>query len=186
MSKKITYKGYSMVLDGPNPKDGSYGGVFKYPGSNCIVGGETFEEAKADFELFVDEHLEDIRIEKKKVETVKPRSLFKTKVEFKGVLGTVEVDIKNKGFMGHIIKAQDKYKYSGRNYDEFIENFHNVVDKYVKDKKNLNNIRQFKGSFNVRVNPDVHKDAYAYASDNNITLNKLVEIALKEKIYGIR
>lgn len=178
----ISYKGYEMVLYGP-AKDASYGGTFKCPGMNCVVGGKNLAQAKKDFEHFVDEHIDDIKNEKSKVEkVVEKKSLFKTTVEYMGILGTVEVDIKNKGFMGHILKAPSSYTYKGSNYNEFINNFHSKVDDYCKKTKD-SSTKQYKGSFNVRISSKMHKDAVAYALQNNISLNKLVETAIKELIY---
>ena len=184
MKKELTYKGYSMIMEGPD-EEGCYSGLFKCPGFECAPGGETFEEAKADFELFVDEHLQEIQEEKEKVESVKNnKCLFKTKVDYKGTLGTVEIDNESKEFIGHIVKTGNKYTYSGKNYEEFIEDFHSKVDAYREELKNEKIEKQFKGSFNVRIKPSMHRDAYAYASDNNMSLNKLVETAIAEKIYG--
>lgn len=186
MKEKITYKGYSMYIDGPNPKDGSYGGTFKYPGTSCVVSGQTLKEAIKDFEQFVDERLNDLKQEKHKVENVSVHKMkSKTTIEYMGIVGSVEIDSENKGFMGNIIKASNKYIYRGKTYEEFISDFHLKVEKYCNDlKKDDKNLLQYKGSFNVRVSPSVHRDASEYAKDNHISLNKLVEAAIIEKIYA--
>ena len=38
---------------------------------------------------------------------------------------------------------------------------------------------EFKGSFNVRVTPELHRSAYFYAHENGLTLNELMSRSLK-------
>jgi len=111
---------------------------------------------------------------------------MKNTIEYKGFIGTVGVSEEDGSFGGHLLVKDSHVIFSGRNYKEMIEDFHDCVDFYIEDKKlkneTMNNL--FKGSFNVRVKPQVHKDAVIYAKEHNTSLNKIVEAAIEEKIYG--
>ena len=58
----------------------------------------------------------------------------------------------------------------------------------VKDYKELceqtgkNFSKTFKGSFNVRIDPKLHELAYIKATKDGISLNQLVQMALKNQI----
>lgn len=39
--------------------------------------------------------------------------------------------------------------------------------------------KEFKGSFNVRVTPELHRSTYFYAHENGLTLNELMSRSLK-------
>lgn len=110
---------------------------------------------------------------------------MKNTIEYRGFIGTVEIDEDGQGFGGKLLGTNDDVCiYMGDTYKEFIKMFHQTVDDYIADNSiNEKEYNQFKGSFNVRVNPKVHKDATIYAMDKHISLNKLVEIAIREKIY---
>lgn len=110
---------------------------------------------------------------------------MKNTIEYKGFIGTVEIDEEGKGFAGKLLGINDVCIYMGDTYKEFIKMFHQTVDDYIADHSiNEDEHNQFKGSFNVRVNPKVHKDATVYAMEKHISLNKLVELAIKDKIYS--
>lgn len=110
---------------------------------------------------------------------------MKNTIEYKGFIGTVEIDEDGQGFGGKLLGTNDVCVYMGDTYKEFIKMFHQTVDDYIADNSlDTEKPNQFKGSFNVRVNPKVHKDATIYAKQKHISLNKLVEIAIKDKIYA--
>lgn len=113
---------------------------------------------------------------------------MKNSVEYKGYIGTFGIIEDKKSFGGKLLVKDKKVVYSGRSYYEFIESFHKAVDGYIRYKKSRHeeNEPQFKGSFNVRLKPELYADALKYAKAHNISLSKLVEIALSEKIYGVK
>ena len=62
--------------------------------------------------------------------------------------------------------------------------FEELVDGYIRTCAELNKppSKPFKGSFNVRVSPELHRAIAMQASENGETMNAWVESALKEKV----
>ena len=60
------------------------------------------------------------------------------------------------------------------------------MDSYLEDCNNLAKIpdKPFKGSFNVRVDPELHKEVSLYALQHGDTLNGVVRKALNVFIKG--
>ena len=64
--------------------------------------------------------------------------------------------------------------------------FKDLVDDYLETCEELGREPQksFKGSFNVRVNPDLHRRAAMAATEHDISLNAWVVQAIQEKLAG--
>jgi len=61
------------------------------------------------------------------------------------------------------------------------EDFQNVIDEYLQDceERNVAPEQPYKGSFNVRISPELHRTVAIYAIENGKSLNATVEEALK-------
>jgi predicted HicB family RNase H-like nuclease len=59
------------------------------------------------------------------------------------------------------------------------------VENYIRTCKELGRKPQktFKGQFNVRIHPELHKKAAMEAAKRNVSLNKLVETAIEREVY---
>ena len=64
--------------------------------------------------------------------------------------------------------------------------FHNAVDDYLKFCKEVGKEpeKTYKGSFNIRITPELHKKAVNTAYKLGITLNSFVEEAIGEAVKG--
>ncbi len=67
-------------------------------------------------------------------------------------------------------------------------NFHAAVEEYLAfcaaEKKTPD--KPFKGSFNIRVGPDLHKQAALFAEEHNQKLNTVVSRALEDFLIQAR
>ena len=72
--------------------------------------------------------------------------------------------------------------YEGTNAEELLKDFHEAVDEYLAycADNGLEPESAYKGSFNVRVSAELHKQEAVYAIENNISLNGLVEKAMEQ------
>ncbi len=103
-------------------------------------------------------------------------------LHYKDYVGSVEFSETDSVFHGKVVGIQSLISFEGDTVTAIIEDFHNAVDEYLafctetgkKPKK------QFKGSFNVRIGTDLHRKAALTASAKGISLNMLVEDAIKE------
>lgn len=102
-------------------------------------------------------------------------------VEYKGYIGSVEFSEEDAIFCGRVIGVQSLISYEGKSVDSFLASFHNAVDDYLVMCENdgVDPEVAFKGRFNVRIRPELHKKMYLYAMKHNMSLNKYVETALE-------
>jgi predicted HicB family RNase H-like nuclease len=68
--------------------------------------------------------------------------------------------------------------------EQLEEEFKTSVDDYIETCKTLNISPQksFKGTFNVRIAPELHKEVAFQAAKRNLSLNRMVEEALKHEL----
>jgi len=100
---------------------------------------------------------------------------------YKGYSGSVEFSAEDNVFFGKIIGINDLVNFEGASVAELKTSFEEAVEDYLDTCKELNKEpeKTFKGSFNVRVPSDLHREAFVIAQKNNITLNELVKRSLK-------
>ena len=107
---------------------------------------------------------------------------MKNTMEYRGYTGSVEFSAEDKVFFGKVLGIRTLLSYEGTNADELLRDFHGAVDEYLSycEDNGVEPERAYKGSFNVRVSTDLHKQAAVYAVENNISLNSLVEKAMEQ------
>lgn len=71
--------------------------------------------------------------------------------------------------------------YEGTTAKELVEDFHGAVDDYLAlcAAEGTQPEKAYKGSFNVRVSPELHRQAALYAQAHHLSLNGVVERALQ-------
>lgn len=105
-------------------------------------------------------------------------------MEYKNYVGSVEFSETDGVFFGKVMGIRAMISYEGTNAKELVEDFHDAVDDYLAlcEAEGKEPERAYKGSFNVRISPELHKKAVIYASSRQISLNSLVESALRESL----
>ena len=103
-------------------------------------------------------------------------------MEYKNYYGSVHFNTEEKIFYGKIEFIRDLVSYEAYNAEELINAFYEAVDSYMEDCKILNKKPDvpFKGNFNVRVEPELHKQAQLYALQHGEKLNHVVKKALSQ------
>ncbi|MGB0723522.1 MAG: type II toxin-antitoxin system HicB family antitoxin [Gammaproteobacteria bacterium] len=102
-------------------------------------------------------------------------------LEYKGYLGTIEPELENGTLFGRLAFIRDLVTYEADTLPGLNREFRASVDLYLKSCEELGSEpnKPFKGSFNVRVGPELHRAA-ALAADGS--LNAFVSQAIREKI----
>ena len=102
-------------------------------------------------------------------------------MEYKGYLGSVEFSETDGVFFGKVLGIRSLLSYEGTTAKELVEDFHGAVDDYLElcAAQGLQPEKAYKGSFTVRVSPELHRQAAIYAQTHHLTLNGVVEIALQ-------
>ena len=71
-----------------------------------------------------------------------------------------------------------------RHARELLEDFHQAVDDYLAlcAAEGVEPEKAYKGSFNVRISPELHKQAIIAATAGQMSLNSFVERSIKQAI----
>ncbi len=109
---------------------------------------------------------------------------MKNVLEYKGYTGSVEFSAEDNVFFGKIVGIRDVITFEGSSVKELTKAFHQAVNDYFKTCENegKNPDKEFKGSFNVRVKPQIHRLASMKSAALKISLNHFVERALEKEV----
>lgn len=107
-------------------------------------------------------------------------------MEYKGYLGSVEFSEEDALFYGKVLGIRALVSYEGNNAQELIADFHGAVDDYLElcAQRGKEPERAYKGSFNVRISPELHKQAVVAAMSRNMTLNSFVESSIAQAVHA--
>lgn len=105
-------------------------------------------------------------------------------MKYKDYIGSVEFSEKDKVFYGKVLGIQSLISYEGENAKELIQDFHFAIDDYLAlcKEKNIEPEKAYKGSFNIRISPDLHRSVAIHAISSGKSLNKYVEDALEKAV----
>lgn len=103
-------------------------------------------------------------------------------LEYKGYHGTVEFSAVDKILFGKVVGINSLISFEGHSIDELQKDFQGAVDEYLElcAEQGIEPEKKYKGSFNVRVSPKLHKMLMLYSAERGQTLNATVEEALQE------
>lgn len=109
---------------------------------------------------------------------------MKNIIEHKGFIGTINFSDEDNVLFGKIEGIDDLVTFEGRSVDELRESFIEVVDLHIADCEvaGIPVEKSFKGSFNIRLNPELHKKAFRTALKNGMSLNQLVQRAIDHEV----
>ncbi|MEE0931131.1 MAG: type II toxin-antitoxin system HicB family antitoxin [Acutalibacteraceae bacterium] len=102
-------------------------------------------------------------------------------IEYKGFYGTVEFSENDNVLFGKVVGINSLISYEGDSVKNLREDFEGAVDDYLEICK-TNGVepeKVYKGSFNVRISPELHKSLVLFAASRGETLNSTVEEAIK-------
>ena len=107
-------------------------------------------------------------------------------MEYKGYLAKIEYINKDDIFYGVIEGINDSISFEGNGKDELKKAFHEAIDDYLDmcSRYGKEPQKTYKGSFNIRIDPELHKKAAIIAASQEISLNQFVEAAIFEKIQS--
>jgi len=109
---------------------------------------------------------------------------MKNLIEYKGYVGSVEFSQEDELFYGKVQGIRSLISYEGTNAAELMADFHAAVDDYLDlcQEEGKEPEKAYKGSFNIRVSPELHKKIAIYAMENDMTLNSFVEQAVERQL----
>ena len=105
-------------------------------------------------------------------------------MEYKGYYGSVHFDQEERILYGKIEFIRDLVNYEAKDAETLVKEFQEAVESYLKlcKKAKKEPDKPFKGTFNVRLNPELHKEAFLYGLRSGKNLNNVVKYALEQLI----
>jgi predicted HicB family RNase H-like nuclease len=105
-------------------------------------------------------------------------------MSYRGYQGSVEASIEDGCLFGKIQFINDLVTYEANTLKELNSAFQEAVDDYLQmcSKLRVEPDAPFKGTFNVRVTPDIHKRAARRAAEMGVSLNEFVKDAIHARL----
>lgn len=109
---------------------------------------------------------------------------MKNIMKYKEYYATINYEDETSTFYGKIEDIDDLISFESDNVKGLKNEFENAVEEYLEfcKKKGKQPNKPYKGSFNIRIGPELHKKAVIMARVSNMSLNQFVELAIKEKV----
>lgn len=104
--------------------------------------------------------------------------------QYKGYYGDAHCDTRAQILHGKIQFINDLVTYEADTPEALEAEFRAAVDDYLATCEELNKQpdKPFKGSFNIRISPELHRKAAVRALMAAVSLNEWVELAIQERI----
>lgn len=105
-------------------------------------------------------------------------------LEYKGYTGAIEYSREDKLLFGKVLGIKGLISFEGSTGVELDMDFKEAVDSYLADCEASNIVpeRSFKGSFNVRIPSELHRDAALKAKELNTSLNGFVSESIRASL----
>ena len=105
-------------------------------------------------------------------------------IEYKGYIGSVEFSEEDNLFFGKVMGIRSLISYEGENSTDLITDFHNAIEDYLEACKaeGREPEKAYKGSFNIRISPELHGQLVVCATSHQMSLNSFVENALRKSV----
>jgi len=105
-------------------------------------------------------------------------------LEYQGYYGTVEYSATDNVLFGKVLGIDGLISYEGDSVEKLKEDFESAVDDYLHmcAEDGVAPQRYYKGKFNVRIAPELHKALVLYSATQGQTLNSAVEEAIKRYV----
>ena len=100
---------------------------------------------------------------------------------YKNYSGTVEYSKEDNCLFGKVVGIKSLLSYEGDSIRELEADFRSVIDEYLSDcaERGVAPEQAYKGTFNVRISPELHRALATLALSRGKSLNSAVEEALQ-------
>lgn len=107
-------------------------------------------------------------------------------LSYKGYLARPEYSADDRIFYGTILGISDLVDFQSESARSIEDEFHKAVDDYLEFCAEIGKEPQkaYNGVFNVRISPELHREASLYAQAEGVSLNRVVEQAIRAMVHG--
>lgn len=111
---------------------------------------------------------------------------MKKALSYKEYVATVDFDYEDMLLVGKVVGLADSLYFHAQSAGEVEAAFRQCIDSYLEFCAEVGKTpeKSYKGSFNVRVNEELHRRAGLAAVEQGITLNQFVINALEHELEG--
>ena len=105
-------------------------------------------------------------------------------IRYKDFIGSVHFSTDDETFYGKLEGINDLVTFEGTTVRELKKSFESAVNDYLSICAEVGKdpYKSFKGSLNVRINPELHKKAFQLATIEGVSLNALIQDAIEHEI----
>ncbi|MFA5676074.1 MAG: type II toxin-antitoxin system HicB family antitoxin [Christensenellales bacterium] len=105
-------------------------------------------------------------------------------IEYAGYNAKIDFSAEDNLFFGTILGIADLIIFEGNTPNELRNAFREAIDDYIDfcARTGKEPEKTFKGNFNIRISPELHKKSVLCAAKLGISLNEFVALAIDEKV----
>ena len=107
---------------------------------------------------------------------------MKDMMNHKGYWGSVHFNDEDDVFYGRIEFIRALVSYEGTDVGSLRQAFQEAVDEYLRtcEEQHRRPEKPFKGSFNIRISPQLHQRIAAHAANKGMTINRYIAEILEK------
>lgn len=108
-------------------------------------------------------------------------------LEYEGYSGSAEISVEDNCLHGKILFIRDLVAYQASTPDDLKKEFISAVDDYIQTCREYGKApdKPCKGSFNIRISPELHRKAVLESLKNDVSLNEIVSKAIDQYVNKI-
>jgi predicted HicB family RNase H-like nuclease len=101
-------------------------------------------------------------------------------LKYKDYFASVEYHAEDEVFYGKVLAITDLVSFEGASVKELKKAFKEAVEDYLEACQQLGKEpdKTYKGSFNVRIPAELHKEAALFAANKKVSLNDFIRSAI--------
>lgn len=106
-------------------------------------------------------------------------------LNYKGYIGHVEFDEEAEIFHGEVMNTRDVITFQGSTVNALKKAFRDSVDDYLAfcEERDEAPEKPFSGKFNLRLDPELHREAYVAAKATHMSLNSWVAETIRREVH---
>ncbi len=108
-------------------------------------------------------------------------------ITYKDYIGSLHFNAEDEIFFGKIEGIEDLITFEGKSVKELKQSFQEAVDDYLDTCKRYDKKieKSYKGNFNIRMHPDLHRMIKLAAVKMGLSLNQFIQKAVEDELNQI-
>ena len=104
-------------------------------------------------------------------------------MEYRGYHAAIAFDGEDGIFVGSVVGIADSLSFHGEDVAGLTAAFHRCIDEYLDYCRQIGKSpdREYRGSLNIRLSPELHRQAAVLAAGEGKTLNQFIGEAVSDK-----